>query len=384
MIFAGPSGGHLFPALAFAEIMRRRLPSARLILVTSEKAAAITQSKPFQIFNAIDFLPNFPFPQGISLRTLRFLLQLLRAFSVSSRYLSKENPDLAVGFGSYASFPGMMLAVFRKIPTLIHEQNQVPGKATVWLLPFVRCVAVSFESTLARERIKRREVTGLPLRSDLQMPVSGEIGIKDAAALFKILIVGGSQGARGLNQLILQIFSHLSAGEKSEIVVTHITGKEDFERVTERYKKMQINYQTYPFFEKMNQLYSQADMAITRAGANTLFELARFTVPAIVIPYPYAGAHQADNARSFAQRQAVIFQTEKDILKNPGWLLDQVRILKNDAGRRKQLSQAIEKLATPQAGEKLADLAEKLTAYKHGILSDPLRGQYKARTKDLA
>lgn len=360
MIFAGPSGGHLFPALAFAEVMRKRMPVGRLMLVTSEKAKVITAGEPFQIFDEVNFLPNFPFPAGISLRALRFLLQLFRASLVSSRYLSKENPDLCVGFGSYASFPGMVFAALRKIPTLIHEQNRIPGKATLWLVPFAGCVAVSFETTLADKGLKWREVTGLPVRESLRQAAGHNLGMKNAEKMFRILVAGGSQGARGLNQLVLQAFSHFQAGENSGIVVTHITGQEDYERVTGGYQKMEIKYQTYPFFEKMHELYAGADMAITRAGANTLFELALFAIPAMVIPYPYAASHQMDNARYFGERQAVLFQTEKDLGQNPGWLPEQIRTLRNNPGKRENLSLAISKLAAPQAAERLADLAEKL------------------------
>ncbi|MBI3312993.1 MAG: UDP-N-acetylglucosamine--N-acetylmuramyl-(pentapeptide) pyrophosphoryl-undecaprenol N-acetylglucosamine transferase [Candidatus Omnitrophica bacterium] len=362
MVFAGPSGGHLFPALAFAQVMRRRVPASRLILVTSQKAGVMTSTALFQIFDNVYFLPNFPYLGGISLRTLEFLLQLFRAFVISNHYLSNQKPDLCIGFGSYASFPGMALAALRKIPTLIHEQNQVPGKATLWLVPWVRAVAVSFEATLADRSIKRREVTGLPVRQELRPagPDKTAIGIKDAAKPMKILVVGGSQGAHSLNQLILQTFSHFPAGEKSEIAVTHITGPGDYEWVTDEYQKMKINYRTYPFFEKMNELYDEADLAITRAGANTLFELALFAIPSIVIPYPYAGAHQEENARYFSGRGAILFKTQDELTRNPAWLGEQIQTLKNNTEMRKKFSEAIRKLAAPEAGEKLAALAEKL------------------------
>ena len=135
--------------------------------MTSEKARIFTDREPFRIFDEIDFLPNFPFPRGLSFRALNFFFQLPRVFAASSAYLSKINPDICVGFGSYVSYPGIRLAKTKKIPTLIHEQNCIPGKATLWLAHHADCVAVTFPQTLAEFKLHGREVVGLPFRASL-------------------------------------------------------------------------------------------------------------------------------------------------------------------------------------------------------------------------
>jgi UDP-N-acetylglucosamine--N-acetylmuramyl-(pentapeptide) pyrophosphoryl-undecaprenol N-acetylglucosamine transferase len=273
-----------------------------------------------------------------------------------------------VGFGSYAAYPGLKIASKRKIPVLIHEQNCVPGKATRWLARDADCVAVSFEETLADENLRLREVVGLPIRSALRKAAMER---KKDGERFRILVVGGSQGAHRLNEVVLETFSQLSSEEKTKIAVMHITGMKDHEWVAQRYRQINIQAETFPFFDKMHELYRRSDLAITRAGANTLFELALFKLPAVVIPYPYAGAHQKANADYFAAEEGIL--TRGESVLDSGWLLEQIRILQSDSSRRIKMSETISKLAAPDAASRLVELAEKLlTKEKQWITSQAI------------
>ncbi len=355
-VFAGPSGGHLFPALAFAEAFRQKHPESTLYLVTGERARKFSGEIENGTFNSVIYLPDFPFPAGISLRTLRFLLQFARAFILSFRYLSTMKPDLCAGFGSYVAYPGLRIAAMKKIPVLIHEQNYVPGKATEWLVPHADGVAVTFEETLAELKPDVREVVGLPIRSELAR--AALIPKKPATQPeFRVLIVGGSQGAHRLNHIVLECFSLLSSEEKKKIAVMHITGQTDFDAVTRDYQKMNIQAKTFPFFDRMHELYTNADLAITRAGANTLFELALFKVPAVVIPYPYAGGHQKENVEFFTRRGGVVMREESVL--DSAWLLAQIRTFHADLNLRARMSEALEKLSRPDAALRLVEIAEK-------------------------
>jgi UDP-N-acetylglucosamine--N-acetylmuramyl-(pentapeptide) pyrophosphoryl-undecaprenol N-acetylglucosamine transferase len=356
-VFAGPSGGHLFPALAFSGAFREKVPASQIALITGEKGKRFVLQSKTEIFDQIHYLPDFPFPRQISLQSMNFLLQLGRAFIFSSHFLSQTRPDLCVGFGSYMSYPGLAMASRKKIPILIHEQNRIPGKATLWLAPHADCVTVSFQETLSHKPLRCREFTGLPLRSELQKAAL-QNSRKGYAEPFRLLIVGGSQGAHRLNETVVESFSRFSHEEKSKIAVMHITGETDFPWVKECYQKMNIQAEIFPFWNKMETLYSHADVAITRAGANTLFELALFRLPAIVIPYPYAGGHQQANANYYATRDAVISCSE--FLLTSDWLLGQLRAIQKDSDRRKRMSEAIGKLATPDAACRLVNLAEGL------------------------
>ena len=362
-LFAGPSGGHLFPAVAFAEAWKKRHPESRIHLVTSRKGAPIAEPAADGLFEKIHYLPNFPSSPGISLRTMGFLLKLAVAFIDSCLCLERIKPDLCVGFGSYVSYPGMMLSVWKKIPALIHEQNVIPGKATRWLARHVDCVAVSFPETLTNTRLKRVVCTGLPLRRCFLERRNALRATSTAAGKVRILVVGGSQGAGFLNRTAVDAFCLLSSEEKEKTAVIHITGAGDFEQVSGSYRGAGIEAEVYPFFSRMEELYGAVDLAVSRAGANTLFELALFHRPAVIIPYPYAGAHQIENARFFESRGGFLMREEKEL--TPASLRDLIRGLLKDPERHRRMAESLAALAAPEAPEKLADLAEDLCQRRH-------------------
>ncbi len=370
LVFAGPSGGHLFPALAFAEKFSQEYPSSSLTLVTSRRGQTLVERMPEGAFRGVYYLPEFPSPSDFSWRTLRFLFRLLQAFFLSVVLIRQIKPELSVGFGSFVSYPGMLVSRFFKIPTLIHEQNFHPGRATEWLAPHMDGVAVTFEETLARQKLKQWVVTGLPLRSFLEKAAvahqeSGQRSRRGSAGpenRFTILVVGGSQGAKRLNEVALECFRRLTPEEKQEIAVIHITGQRDFSVIKGLYEVLGMRLEIYPFFEKMDELYGRSDLALTRAGANTLFELALFKVPAAVIPYPHAGSHQEANADFFKSHRAVFCEREGRV--NGEWLLEVIRTLRCDPHHQKTMSWMIGNVAKPGAAEKLAHLAGQLLEKK--------------------
>lgn len=359
-VFAGPSGGHLFPALAFAESFRQRYPNSLIELVTGERGRSMAQKFDSRVFNSVVYVPDFPSASGMSLRSLVFLLKLAQSFLVFSRYLAAFKPNLCVGFGSYVAYPGIVLSSWKKIPTLIHEQNLVPGKATRHLISFTDCVGVSFDETFKEMSLKKRVVTGLPLRKYLREAAAKKT--QSPNSKFRILIVGGSQGANRINQVVLETFSALLPEEKKNIAVMHITGQTDYESVAAEYRRLEIENETYPFFENMQQLYAKADWAITRAGANTLFELALFGVPAVAIPYPYAGAHQKANALYFAEKKALLCQDEKDL--DEKWLTEQMRTAQKDSPKLNEMRRLLASLVKADASERLVDLSVELLKAK--------------------
>lgn len=310
---------------------------------------------PHGLFNEVFYLEEFPFPSGISLRSMTFLLQLPKAFLASANLLLRFKPDVCAGFGSYVSFPGIFLASLFRIPTLIHEQNLIPGKATRLLASRVTSVAVSFEETLSG-KLDGRTVTGLPLRSPLRE--SAKKRQPGKREKFCVLVVGGSQGAQRLNGLFLEALEGLNSEEKKKIAVIHIAGTNDYTRVGESYKKMEIESDVFPFHEKMQELYLRADMAVTRAGANTLFELSLFRLPAIVVPYPYAEAHQAANAAYFEFRQAIVFKNQDTLSAHD--LRREILRLMNSPEDCERLSENIAEIYSAEAEERLVDLAENL------------------------
>ena len=357
VVYAGPTGGHVFPAQSFSEGFRRRFPDSRIDLVTCRRAKSLIDKMPQEIFSSVSYLPEFGFPGGFSRKTLKpfflFPYLFLRAFF----FLKRTKPDLCVGFGSFVSYPGMMAAHGLGIPTLIHEQNKVPGKATHWLLPHMDVVAESFEGTQFLRKPRELHTTGLPLRSfivDAAVRAAGG----SVPRPFTLLVVGGSQGAQGLNAVVTDAIAALSDEERSKIAVIHITGKQDQAWVAERYEGLALSSEVHAFYGAMNELFQKTDLAITRAGANTLFELAAFGVPAFVIPYPHAGGHQKYNAQSFAEKGGLIFHEEDSGAK--GWLVEHLRSAIEDPGSLAGIARSMKKLSRPEATEALIEIARKL------------------------
>lgn len=357
VVYAGPTGGHVFPAQSFSEGFRMRFPDSRIELVTCHRARPLIDKMPLGIFDAVTYLPEFGFPGGFSWKILKPLFLFPYLFGQALFFLKRKKPDLCVGFGSFASYPGMMTAHCLKIPTLIHEQNKVPGKATSWLLPYMDAVAESFEGTQFLRKPKALHTVGLPLRTFMVEAVARKRE-KANGQFFTLLVVGGSQGAQGLNKIVADAIVGLSDEERAKIAVIHITGKRDMLWVTRHYEKLSVANKVYPFYSAMDELFQKADLAVTRAGANTLFELAAFGVPAIVIPYPHAGGHQKFNAKSFAEKGGLVFHDEDPAAKD--WLLEQLRAKIRDPGSMADSAQVIRRLAKPRAAEELVEIAGKL------------------------
>ena len=357
VVYAGPTGGHVFPAQSFSEGFRKRFPDSRIDLVTCHRAKSLIDRMPPGIFNSVSYLPEFGFPGGFSWKTLKPFVLFPYLIFQAFLFLKRIKPDLSVGFGSFVSYPGMRVARALKSPTLIHEQNRVPGKATHWLVPHMDVVAESFEGTRFLQKPKILHTVGLPLRPFIVEAAAKARG-GSTPRLFTLLVVGGSQGAQGLNAIVTDAIAALSDEERSQIAVIHITGKRDQTWVAEHYEKLGLSHEVHPFFSAMDEIFQKTDLAITRAGANTLFELAAFGVPALVIPYPHAGGHQKYNAQGFAEKGGLIFHDENPAAKE--WLVGHLRKAIEDPGSLAGMAKAMKELARPEATETLIEIARKM------------------------
>jgi len=355
LVLAGPTGGHLFPAWAFAEQLKARQPSWNITLLTGQRASRLGPVFETSPFDHVLYVRDFHSPFRSLSRLFSALGNAAGAFFQVLGWVLREKPDLAVGFGSYVSVPGCVVCFGRKIPVLLHEQNQVAGKATQFLMRFTPYLASSFDSTLPVPLNGNSwSVTGLPIRQKL-LAEARKLKRHFQKPRLTWLVVGGSQGARRINDTVVKTLKLLSPEEIEKIAVIHITGHDDFERIKKDYEALKFPTQVYPFFDKMHELYPQIDFALTRAGANTLFELALFGVPAAVVPYPHAGAHQLGNARAFEQAGAVALQKESALSSD--LLLRMVKIFLTDEDLRERLSKNISALARPEAGSFLAEKA---------------------------
>ena len=366
-IFTGPTGGHFYPALAFAEAFLKRYPDSEILFVTGARGRRLTEK--VQAGLRFELIPDFPFPRSRNweffLRIFQFLIKLTHAFTRTNRQLAAFGPQICIGFGSYASFPGLVAGRRRKIPTVIHEQNREMGKANRHLMRWADRIAFSFPVTTPDPRVV---VTGLPLRSPLVQKAAQKTQstFPIPPQKVRLLIVCGSQGSEAVNRLWLRTLGLLSREEKSKMAVTHITGEGDLGRFLKMYPALGVEAEVFGYYEKMEELYFRSDFAITRAGAGTLFELALFGLPAIVFPYPHAESHQEANARFFDQQEALILLNEAKC--TPEELKENLLILTNSSELRRKLSNRIRCLARPNAAEALVDTARALLAEQEVVL----------------
>ncbi len=363
LILAGPTGGHLFPAWAFAEALKKKCtpPGCRLILATGMRAKHLSGELARGPFDAVVYLRDFTLQFWPPWKTLALLGNLLGAFWQSLCLIGQEKPQLVAGFGSYTSVPGVLVANWKAIPVLLHEQNKVAGKATRFLMKLLRrkgILAASFEETVpVPGKGWSWTVVGLPVRSPLTLAAACFERSFDRKPL-TLLVTGGSQGARRLNQLVVQALLCLTPAERENLAVIHITGKFDYERVRKDYETLKLKCDIHPFFDKMHELFQQADFAVTRAGANTLFELALLGLPALVVPYPHAGGHQTENALQFEKSGAVLMHAEEKLSANV--LARYLQVFMQDSVLRQKLSSQLKRLSVPRAAFDLAEMAKAL------------------------
>lgn len=304
LLAAGGTGGHLMPALATAEALERRRPCTFLLVGSARESERRVRS--LIPYPAVEVKARPLAGKGIVGR-LGTLAGLGLAVREAGARIREFAPDLVIATGGYVCGPTGIAAWLRRIPLLVLEQNAQPGITTRWLRRFARAVAVSFaetERTLGPKAVH----TGNPVRSSLPAAPrrDGEpIRRRDAPGV-RLLILGGSQGARGLNAMVELALPRLAASAIG-LHVTHQTGTEDVARLRSAYARHALPASVTPFIKDMGAAYARADLVCSRAGATTAAELAYCGLPAVLVPFPRAaGDHQRDNAEALARTGAAV------------------------------------------------------------------------------
>jgi len=344
IIAGGGSGGHFFPAMAIInEIIKRK--NIKYMYVGSESGI---ESKKWSLpVSNRKLLAMKGIKNKSVLEKMDAILLLLNAIKESRSIIKEFQPDAVLGVGGYASFPLVMTAVTMGIPSAIHEQNSVPGLANKLLSRFVRRVFISFEQSSRYLPYEKTVLTGLPIRYKPQKRVAGHSGKKT------ILVLGGSQGAHQINELMVKALDSL-IDMKDKVKFIHQTGIADQVYVEQTYKRYEFDARVFDFIDDMNVVFEQADLAISRAGASTLFELAAYGIPAILIPYPSAASdHQTLNANEVLQHGGAIVLPST--VKEPNLLTRAIHELINDEEKVKKMSIAMLKWAKPDSAVKIVD-----------------------------
>lgn len=331
VIATGGTGGHLFPAILLAQELQHKHHD---IFFLGSFGTCIEQligtgfrfenlyAKGLKIGNTKDFLIS-----GFS---------ILKASVRSIKFLMEFKPHIVIGFGGYGAFPVVFSAVILGYPTMIHEQNVIPGKANAILAKIVKKIAISFHESKKFFKEQKTVLTGYPfsVKNKSLTKEDGYHQFKLKKDIKTILVFGGSQGSHTINEVSFQAFKDLSEQGLS-FQVLHATGEKDYEFFKDQYRKLNIPYFLSPFINNMPAAYQIADVVISRSGAGTVTELGIFKVPSILIPYPYAGGHQKENALVLVKNSLAYMIEEKDLsaVSLSDQIIRNLKIEKNHSSR---------------------------------------------------
>ena len=353
LLVAEGSGGHLIPALEVANRLAKTGARIRVWYAQRPPIERLTRALAQSAADASIDLD--PIPMESSSNPLERLWRCGQLWRRAQRCFDTFSPDVVVGFGGWVSAPVVLAARKRRISCLLHEQNVVLGRANRWLARWVDRVAVSFRETQTALNGTAAVMTGLPIRGEIGRAATSadaqRFGCREGRPT--LLVLGGSQGARAINRLMVDVTRHLSPEERQTWQVLHLTGAADEARVRETYAAQEMTAWVAPFLAEMDAAYAEADLVIARAGASTIAELARCGKPAILIPYPHAGGHQRANAQ-LVQRVGGGFMIEEPDA-TPERVLGTIRRLLTDASLRSTMGAHIQRLHCSDAAQRLTE-----------------------------
>jgi UDP-N-acetylglucosamine--N-acetylmuramyl-(pentapeptide) pyrophosphoryl-undecaprenol N-acetylglucosamine transferase len=347
IIAGGGTGGHVIPALAIAQLLKKQFDAEVLFIGTARgiETRLVPQAGfPLELIQ-VGALKN------VSLMTrAKTMFDLPRAIAASSRMLSDFDPEVVIGVGGYASGPAMVAAIRRRLPTLAFEPNVVPGFANRMIARWVSAAAVHFEETC--RYFPHCKVTGVPVRSAFFL-----IPPKTGGAP-TLLVFGGSQGARAINQAMIESLAGLRAKVPS-IHIIHQTGQRDYDRVLAAYQQSGISGEVHKFIDEMPGTFARADLLVCRSGASTVGEITAAGKPAIFVPFPAAADdHQNVNARALERAGAAVVVEESNL--GAVYLVDTIAALIGDSGRLQSMAAAARSLSHPKAVEEIAEMVKRL------------------------
>lgn len=363
IVAGGGTGGHIYPALAIARGLKDRYSGAEILYVgTSAGMEADIVPKegfPFRGIAAAGLERSF------SPRNLLVIWKAWRGMRQAGRIICSYNPDVVIGTGGYACGPVILAAAFRRIPTLIHEQNALPGITNRILSRFAGRVAVTFAASAKHfSRQEKVSLTGLPVRPEILL-TDRSAGLKNLGldeGRFFLFSFGGSRGARTINKAMVEVIKEFAGDPRLNIL--HATGATGYQEFIEDCSASGIdparvrNLRVVPYVYNMQDALA-ADLVVSRAGAATLAELTALGIPSILIPYPYAAEnHQEFNARALEKEGAAIVVLDRQL--NGALLCDKIEGLLGDRGKLSAMSSASKRLGRKSALEDIMMCVDEL------------------------
>lgn len=360
VLAAGGTGGHLFPAQALAEELVRR--GYVIHLMTDERVRDYGKSFPAVETHVV---PSATLSLSDPLKLPGRLLRLHAGYRAARVILKRVKPVAVVGFGGYPSFPPILAAARLGIPSCVHDQNAVMGRANRVLSKFASAVASSFPKLM-----------GLPAGAEAKLTVTGnpvrDLALKERAAAypplsadlpFSLLVFGGSQGARFFAEFMPQVMRHLDPAVRKGISLVQQCRPEDIEQVRATYAALDFSFELQPFFMDMPRRIAAAHLVVCRSGASTIAELGVIGRPAVMVPLPHAlDNDQLRNAESFAAEGAGWIHPQAGLV--PADFAAFLTRLRYQEGELRQAAESALRHGKPDAAQRLADLTEKLAGMK--------------------
>ncbi len=358
LLAAGGTGGHLFPAEALAHELISRGWSVHL--ATDDRAERFAKNFPATAVHAITSSTigsRNPFALAGA------LLKIWRGVRETNAVISRINPAAVIGFGGYPTLPPLYAATRRNLPTLIHEQNAVMGRANKALASRVRAIAGGFLEGGTSGTEAKIVTTGNPVRPAVLEASKQPYPVIETGERFRFLVFGGSQGAQFFSDAIPGAIALLSLEQRARLTVTQQARAEDVEKVKQAYARLGVPVEVSPFFTDMAKRIGDAHLVMSRSGASTVSEIAVIGRPALFVPYPHALDHdQAANAAALAASGGAEVHQQSTL--SPERIAELVGGLMGDPARLAGMAAAAKSAGKPDAARLLADLTEAIAAGK--------------------
>lgn len=359
LVSGGGTGGHIFPALSIANAVRRRHPEAEILFVGALGRMEM-ERVPAAGYEIVG-LPVAGFDRKRLWRNFKVVAKLLKSMRIARKVLRDFRPDIAIGVGGYASGPMLKAAQKAGIPTLLQEQNSYAGVTNKLLAKNARAICVAYEGMDRFFPADRIVKTGNPVRKEIADASGDRSKAKETLGFDKnkplVLVVGGSLGARTINESISAALPEITAAGANVMWQTGKNGADKYAGIAAEYGD---NVKASVFISDMAGAYMAADLIVARAGAATISEIQLLGAPAILVPSPnVAEDHQRKNAQALADRSAAVMVLDADAQQTLG---KEVLALLGDAARRTALGVNDSKMALRESDERIADEIDKILA----------------------
>lgn len=361
LVTGGGTGGHIYPALAMVRALQQLDEQVEVLYIGTEngleKEIVTHEGIPFKHIEISGF------KRSLSLDNLKTIYKFFKSVSISKQYIKEFNPDVVIGTGGYVCGPVVYGAAKLKVPTIIHEQNSLPGVTNKFLARYVQKVAICFEEARSYFPKEKVVLTGNPRGSEVVKTLN--IG-KSALGLNPhkktVMISGGSRGAEPINEAVISMISNY---EKADYEVIFVTGNKHYESIKSQIQNVDTltNVHVLPFINNMPQYLVNVDLFVGRSGATFLSEITALGVPSILIPSPYVTAnHQEYNARSVTDHGGGVLILEKDLTGEK--LYHEIEQIMKNNELCQQMKNTAKQLGIPDASQRMINVINEIIEKK--------------------